>query len=35
MAVKVPIRAVFDGSTATGLSEFQSNEFIEFSQANP
>ena len=28
MAAKVPIRAVFDGSTATGLSEFQSTEFI-------
>ena len=28
MAVKVPIRAVFDGSTATGLAEFQSTEFI-------
>ena len=28
MAAKVPIRAVFDGSTATGLSEFQSAEFI-------
>jgi len=28
MAVKVPIRAVFDGSTATGLAEYQSGEFI-------
>ena len=28
MAAKVPIRAVFDGSTATGLAEFQSTEFI-------
>ena len=28
MAAKVPIRAVFDGSTATGLAEFQSAEFI-------
>ena len=28
MAVKIPIRAVFDGDTATGLSEFQSTEFI-------
>jgi len=24
MAAKVPIRAVFDGTTATGLAEFQS-----------
>ena len=28
MAAKVPIRAVFDGTTATGLAEFQSSEFI-------
>ena len=28
MAAKVPLRAVFDGSTATGLAEFQSTEFI-------
>jgi len=28
MAVKVPIRTVFDGSTATGLAEYQSGEFI-------
>ena len=29
MAVKTPIRGVFDsGSTATGLAEFQSGEFI-------
>ena len=28
MAAKVPIRAVFDGSTATGLAEYQSSEFI-------
>ena len=28
MAAKIPVRAVFDGSTATGLSEFQSTEFI-------
>ena len=28
MSVKVPIRTVFDGSTATGLAEFQSGEFI-------
>ena len=28
MAAKVPIRAVFDGSTATGLAEYQSGEFI-------
>ena len=28
MAAKVPIRAGFDGTTATGLAEFQSTEFI-------
>jgi hypothetical protein len=28
MAVKVPIRTVFDGSTATGLAEYQTGEFI-------
>ena len=28
MAAKVPIRAVFDGTTASGLAEFQSTEFI-------
>ena len=28
MGVKVPIRTVFDGSTATGLAEYQSGEFI-------
>ena len=28
MSSKVPIRTVFDGSTATGLAEFQSGEFI-------
>ena len=28
MTAKVPIRAVFDGSTATGLAEYQSGEFI-------
>ena len=28
MTVKVPIRAVFEGSTATGLAEYQSGEFI-------
>ena len=28
MAAKVPIRAVFDGSTATGLAEYQTDEFI-------
>jgi len=28
MAVKVPLRTVFDGSTATGLAEYQSGEFI-------
>jgi hypothetical protein len=29
MAAKIPIRTVFDGSTATGLAEFQSGEFID------
>ena len=28
MAAQVPIRTVFDGSTATGLAEFQSGEFL-------
>ena len=28
MAAKVPIRAVFDGSTATGLADYQTDEFI-------
>ena len=28
MSSKVPIRTVFDGSTATGLAEYQSGEFI-------
>jgi len=28
MAAKTPIRGVFDGSTATGLAEFQSGDFI-------
>ena len=28
MSVKVPNRTVFDGSTATGLAEYQSGEFI-------
>ena len=28
MSAKTPIRTVFDGSTATGLAEFQSGEFI-------
>ena len=28
MAAKVPIRTVYDGSTATGLAEFQTGEFI-------
>ena len=32
MTAKVPIRAVFDGSTATGLAEYQSGEFIALSQ---
>ena len=31
MADKVPIRAVFDGATATGLAEFQSGETIGLS----
>ena len=31
MTAKVPIRAVFDGSTATGLAEYQSGEFIALS----
>jgi len=29
MTAKVPIRAVFDGSTATGLAEYQSGEYID------
>ena len=28
MAAKVPIRTVFDGTTATGLAEYQTDEFI-------
>ena len=32
MAAKIPIRTVFDGSTATGLAEFQSGEFIDLAQ---
>ena len=28
MSAKTPIRGVFDGSTATGLAEFQSGEFV-------
>ena len=31
MSAKVPIRTVFDGSTATGLAEFQTGEFIALS----
>ena len=31
MADKVPIRAVFDGTTATGLAEFQSGDTIGLS----
>src|SRR5210317_2661432 len=31
MAAKTPIRAVFTGSDATGLSEFQTGEFIDYS----
>ena len=29
MVAKVPIRTVYTGSNATGLSEFQSGEFID------
>ena len=29
MAAKVPIRAVFDGTTATGLAEYQTDEYID------
>ena len=29
MAAKTPIRTVYDGSTATGLAEFQTGEFID------
>jgi len=32
MVAKIPIRTVFDGSTATGLAEFQSGEFIDLAQ---
>ena len=28
MSAKTPIRGVFSGSTATGLAEFQSGEFV-------
>ena len=31
MADKVPIRAEFDGTTATGLAEFQSGDTIGLS----
>ena len=31
MSSKTPVRAVFDGSTATGLAEFQTGEFIPLS----
>ena len=31
MAAKVPIRTVYTGSTATGLAEFQSGEFLAYS----
>ena len=31
MSAKTPIRGVFDGSTATGLAEFQSGEFVALS----
>ena len=30
MVAKVPIRTVYTGSNATGLSEFQSGEFIDY-----
>ena len=30
MVAKVPIRTVYTGSSATGLSEFQSGEFIDY-----
>src|SRR6056300_1425948 len=30
MAAKTPIRAVFTGADATGLSEFQSGEFVDY-----
>jgi hypothetical protein len=30
MAAKIPIRTVYTGSTATGLAEFQSGEFIDY-----
>jgi len=30
MAAKTPIRAVFTGSDATGLSEFQTGEFVDY-----
>ena len=28
MSAKVPIRTVFDGTTATGLAKYQSGEYI-------
>ena len=30
MAAKTPIRAVYTGSDATGLAEFQSGEFVDY-----
>jgi len=30
MAAKIPIRTVYTGSTATGLAEFQSGEFMDY-----
>ena len=30
MAAKIPIRTVDTGSTATGLAEFQSGEFMDY-----
>jgi hypothetical protein len=31
MVAKTPVRAVFDGDTATGLAEFQTGEFVDYS----
>ena len=30
MAAKTPIRAVYTGANATGLAEYQSGEFIDY-----
>ena len=32
MAAKTPIRAVYTGANATGLAEYQSGEFIDYTQ---